>query len=210
MSPATLLVPFRAVDLHDLWQLPTPDQRIELRSASDGSRPRHRTEVAAHHDGENLYVLFSGQDEVDIVASHFAHDAPLYEEDVVEVFLAVDSSDRYFEFEVSPVGTIFDALVRSPDGIRATMHVDRAWNCEGAWAATRREPSGRHVAFLTILTIPFRSLGASPRNGAEWGANFFRIDRHRDGDEFTAWQPTQRVPADFHVRSAFGRLRFEQ
>jgi hypothetical protein len=69
--------------------------------------------------------------------SMLAHDAPIYEQDVVEVFFAPDETTRYFELEVSPRGTVFDARVESPDGNRATMHVDRGWDCEGLVAAVR-------------------------------------------------------------------------
>jgi hypothetical protein len=62
----------------------------------------------------------------------------------------------------------------------------------------------------TIVRIPFSSVGrATPGDGETWRGNFFRIDRHPDhGDEFSAWQPTLKNPADFHVAAAFGALRF--
>jgi hypothetical protein len=61
----------------------------------------------------------------------------------------------------------------------------------------------------TVLRIPFDAIGAAPSPGDHWRANFFRIDRHPGGDQFSAWQPTLRIPADFHVVSAFGVLVFE-
>jgi hypothetical protein len=49
----------------------------------------------------------------------------------------------------------------------------------------------------------------TPVAGETWRANFFRIDRHPElGDEYSAWQPTMRSPADFHVGEAFGTLKF--
>jgi hypothetical protein len=139
------------------------------------------------------------------------HDDPLYEEDVVEVFVAPDDPRRYFEIEVSPRGTTFDAAIDSPDGVRATMHADRSWTCEGLLAAVRTmtERDGARI-FDVLVRIPFFALErATPGGGETWRANFFRIDRHpRHGDEFSAWQPTFRTPPDFHVAAAFGTLRF--
>ena len=37
----------------------------------------------------------------------------------------------YYEFEVNPLGALFDARVESPDGRRDTMRVDVSWNCPG-------------------------------------------------------------------------------
>ena len=48
-----------------------------------------------------------------------------------------------------------------------------------------------------------------PRDGETWRANFFRIDRHpQHGDEYSAWQPTMKDPADFHIAECFGTLTF--
>jgi hypothetical protein len=91
------------------------------------------------------------------------------------------------------------------------MQTDLDWNCEGAYAAVRvlTESDGARP-FDILLRVPFAGLGrATPADGETWRANFFRIDRHpARGDEFCAWQPTMKTPADFHVAAAFGTLRF--
>jgi len=176
---------------------------VALRRATDGNEPRLRTIVAAYHDDVFLTVVFHGEDD-GVIATHRNHDDPLWQEDVVEVFLAPDTPQRYFEIEVNPIGTTFDAVIDSPDGVRSTMRTDLAWTCEGLFSAVRATPQSLDV----VLRIPFASVGASAHG--EWLANFYRIDRsHRHGDEFAAWQPTMKTPADFHVPAAFGRLRFE-
>ena len=156
-------------------------------------------------------MLFSASDDY-VAASHLKHDSPLYEEDVVEVFLAGAKASDYFEIEVSPRGTVFDARIHSPDGVRATMNVDRGWTCKGLMTAVRQiTESDGSISIDTVLRIPFASLDRkTPRSGETWRGNFFRVDRHaQHGDEFSAWQPTMRNPADFHVVEAFGVLRFE-
>jgi hypothetical protein len=201
---SSLLVVRRAdFSIEDPWAIPAGCVPISLRRSTDGASPRLATKVVVYADAKNLNVLFRAEDD-EVVATYLEHDAPLYEEDVVEVFLAPDKPTTYYEIEVNPLGTTFDARIESPKGVRASMRVDLGWTCKDLFAATRRVPGSTD----TILRIPFACMGAAPRN--EWRANFFRIDRSRvHGDEFSAWQPTLKNPADFHVAAAFGRLRFE-
>lgn len=201
-----------AFDMEEPWTAPAGCTPVRLRRATDGAPPRLSTSVAVWFDEQYLSVLFSTADD-HVLASLVAHDAPLYEEDVVEAFIAPESLQRYFELEVSPRGTLFDARVDSPDGDRKTMHVDRDWTCEGLIAAVRKVIESDGASTIdTIVRIPFASLERSaPADGETWRANFFRIDRHPEaGDEYSAWQPTLKTPADFHVPAAFGALRFQR
>jgi hypothetical protein len=205
-----LIVPRAAMDMEEPWRSPPQCIPVRLRLSTDGSTPRLSTSLAVWYDQEQISFLFSGTDDA-VVATHLEHDAPLYEEDVVEVFLAPERLTRYFELEVSPRGTMFDAIIDSPDLDRRSMKADLGWTCEGASAAIRTmtESDGAR-AFDVLLRLPFASLGRGvPQAEETWRANFFRIDRHAElGTEFSAWQPTLRTPADFHVPSMFGTLRF--
>ncbi|MBV8517599.1 MAG: carbohydrate-binding family 9-like protein [Acidobacteria bacterium] len=211
MTAETLVVPRAAFDFEEPWATPPECTPVRLRAATDASAPRLATSITVWFDDAYLTVLFCASDDR-IEASHLAHDAPLYEEDAFELFLAPERLTRYFEIEVSPRGTIFDAAIDSPDGVRQTMSVDREWNCEGLFAAVRTviESNGT-MSVDTVVRVPFAALGCPvPSDGDTWRANFFRIDRHPErGDEYSAWQPTMRVPADFHVADAFGTLRFK-
>lgn len=210
MIAETLRVPRAAFDMEEPWAMPDACTPVRLRRATDGETPRLSTSVAAWYDEQYLSVLFSASDDL-LHATYTHHDDPLYEEDVVEIFLAPDGLVRYFELEVNPRGALFDARITSPDGERATMHADREWTCEGLFAAIRKvTESGGTMTVDTLVRIPFAALErARPQSGEEWRANFFRIDRHpRLGDEFSAWQPTMKIPADFHVPAAFGKLLF--
>jgi hypothetical protein len=206
----TLVVPRAPFDMEEPWSAPPAATTVRLRRATDAGAPRLATTVASWHDGSGVHFLFSASDD-HIQATMHERDAPLYEQDVVEVFVAPESTARYYELEVSPHGVVFDAVIDSPDGVRKTMRVDRSWNCEGLVAAVRKSFQ-RDGAILidTLIRIPFLSIaGKVPVDGETWRANFFRIDRHAAaGDEYTAWQPTLRDPADFHVVAAFGRLQF--
>ena len=180
---------------------------IRLVDARTGAPPRLSTSVRIGRRGDALCVRFDGRDR-GIVATHWEHDAPLWEEDVFEVFLAPGDEPprRYFELEVNPLGAVFDARVESSELRRATMRVDTAWDCTGLRARVKCGP-GRWSA---DLRIPFAALVEGPPP-SRWRANFYRIDRGTSGepDEFSAWSPTLADPPDFHVPERFGILVVE-
>ncbi|HEY4640670.1 MAG TPA: carbohydrate-binding family 9-like protein, partial [Thermoanaerobaculia bacterium] len=183
------------------WAIPDACTPVALKRATDGGAPRLATSISAYYDDDFLTVLFDADDE-EVVATYLNHDDPLWQEDVVEIFIAPEGLTPYFEIEVNPLGTTFDARIDSPDGVRATMTTDLAWTCDGLFAALRRD-DGKRIQI--VIRIPFAALKKSD----EWRANFFRIDRSAShGDDFSAWQPTMKTPPDFHVAAAFGALRF--
>lgn len=187
------------------WAIPGGCAPVALKRATDGAAPRLATTVAAYYDDDFLTVVFDADDD-GVVATYLEHDEPLWEEDVVEIFLAPEGLTPYVEIEVNPLGTTFDARIDSPDGVRTTMKTDLAWTCEGLFAALRRDDGAR---VQIVIRIPFAALQRRPDAGGEWRANFFRIDRSAShGDDFSAWQPTMKTPPDFHVTAAFGALRF--
>lgn len=202
-----LVVPFAQFSIEEPWDVPEVCDRVELRRTTDGGAARQRTTAAIYFDDEILTVVFGGVDDR-VVATLLQHDEPLYQEDVVEVFLAPSRLEEYFEIEVNPLGTTFDARIESPDGVRSTMKTDLEWTCVGLFAGLRRDGE----AFDVVMRIPFAALGrTAPKDGETWRCNLFRIDRDpAHGDDFLAWQPTMRTPPDFHVPAAFGTLRFER
>lgn len=205
MPVPTLTVPRAVFSIEEPWAIPAACTAVPLRRATDGLAPRQATSLAVYYDDESLTVVFQAADD-EIVATFLGHDEPLWQEDVLEVFVAPDGLSPYFEIEVNPLGTTFDARIDSPDGVRATMKTDIAWTCDGLFAALRRDDNGQLHA---VIRVPFNALGRSPKANQEWRANFFRIDRSAThGDDFSAWQPAMKTPADFHVAAAFGVLRF--
>lgn len=191
------------------WNAPEGAPSVQLREATAGGSPRLETRAILFHDDAFLHVLFDMRDEGAPIGSMLGRDDPIYREDVLEIFLAPWRLTEYFELEISPVGTIFDARVESPDGDRSTMRVDASWDCDGLVGMIRRQRGGNEPwSVQTLVSIPFAGLGAAPSAGDVWRANLFRIDRRPDGDEYSAWCPTLRRPADFHVPGAFGSLRF--
>ena len=177
---------------------------VALRRAQDGTDPLQATSVRIAYDVDALLLRFECEDR-DIWATYSRRDAPLWEEEVVELFVAPGEDDPsdYVEIEVNPLGAIFDARVTNPQGRRDSMRVDATWNAVGLVAVVGRPSPG---AWFAEIEVPWRDLcgGAPPR---VWRANFFRIERPRDGDpEFSCWSPTFADPPDFHKPASFGRL----
>ena len=172
---------------------------LRLVDARNGAAPRLATAVRLGVRGGALLVRFDGRDR-GVVATLTGRDDPLWKEDVFEVFLTPhDPPTVYYEFEVNPLGALFDARIQSPDGRRQTMKADVSWNCPGFSARVRR----RKDRWSAVLTIPLAPLGGEKT--AAWRANFYRIDRG-DTEEYSAWSPTGADPPDFHLPGRFGYL----
>jgi alpha-galactosidase len=123
----------------------------------------------------------------------------LWDRDVAEAFLQPDPSrERYYkEFEISPNGMWVDldispgGLADLKSGLRRSVVLDEKSH---TWAAE--------------LAIPMKSLTAHFDPKAVWRANFSRVEGTKEPRAYLAWQPTNTPQPNFHLPSAFGRLRF--
>jgi alpha-galactosidase len=123
----------------------------------------------------------------------------LWDRDVAEAFLQPDPSrERFYkEFEVSPNGMWIDldifpgGLSDLQSGMQRSLMLDEDTH---TWAAE--------------LAIPMKSLTPAFDPKAAWRANFFRVEGTKEPRTYMAWQPTHSPQPNFHVPSAFGRLRF--
>lgn len=177
----------------------------------DGSGPaRQQTKVRVCHDGRFLRVRFDCQDK-SIWGNHLRRDDPIYEEEAVEVFIAPGDADpaRYFEFEVSPDGILWDGIIDNPTLDAKAFRGNTAWNCQGIhWKAQRNDAQNTwHV----WIALPLKELAGSDTLPTTWRANFYRIDRpyqNKDDSmaEFSCWSPTLTSPASFHQPRMFGTL----
>jgi alpha-galactosidase len=123
----------------------------------------------------------------------------LWDRDVAETFLQPDPSrPRYYrEFEVSPNGMWVDLDI-FPEGRR-----------DLASGLTRSVWLDReHHAWAAELAIPMNALVDKFDPSAEWRVNFFRVEGAREPRFYSAWRATGTPQPNFHVPSAFGRLRF--
>jgi hypothetical protein len=184
-----------------------PGERAELAPfvrAEDAAPARWATRAALTRLEDALRVDWRCVDP-DPWATLEQRDAPLWTEEVVEIFLApgAETPRRYFEIEISPRGTVFDAEIDSPHGDRRGMTVRAEWDAVGLERSVSRCASG----WLAELRLPWSAIcGAAPPPPV-WRLNLFRIERPAGAPaEFTAWCPTLVAPADFHRPERFGRL----
>ncbi|MBX2999874.1 MAG: carbohydrate-binding family 9-like protein [Caldilineaceae bacterium] len=177
---------------------------------ADGSGPAiQQTTTRICHDGETFYARFDCEDD-DSWGTFHRRDDPIYDEEVVELFIAAgeETPTDYYEFEISPNGVLFDAKVHNPGGGRAGMIVDTSWDADGIrWRAER---TGRG-SWSALMVLPWRAIAPTNQRPAVWRANFYRIERPRLGKsqqpvEFSCWSPTLTDPADFHKPARFGIL----
>lgn len=204
------------------WDQPAPPDTwpwLELPDLSpfvlaDGTGlATYQTETRVCCDAQYLYVRFDCEDP-DIWGTYTQRDQPLYDEEVVEVFIAPGTADpvRYYEFEVSPKGVLFDAAIHNPTSHRDDIVVDLGWDCPDIrWQAGQEDAAEHWWATLAIpwqaIQPPGNSSSASGERPEIWRANFYRIERPRGAaPEFSCWSPTFTQPADFHKPAHFGTL----
>ncbi|HSS75622.1 MAG TPA: carbohydrate-binding family 9-like protein [Thermoanaerobaculia bacterium] len=174
--------------------------------ADDGGPAIQQTRVRIAWNDEALYVRFDCEDR-DAWGTFERRDDPIYEEEAVEIFLAAGTVDsvEYFEFEVSPRGVLWDGIIHNPSSRREDRVTDKSWDCPGIrWAAGK---SGESQDWWGTFAIPWNGISNAEPPPRLWRANFYRIERPRDGEpEFSAWSPTLTRPADFHRPERFGIL----
>ena len=177
---------------------------VTFQEARAGTAPAQGTEVRSAWTDSDWRILFVCKDR-DPWATLTERDAPLFQEETVEVFLdSVADLGTYYEIEINPIGTILDIVFRRS---RSGYKGDWAWNCAGLRSAARLVPEG----WAAELAIPFAEVATgTPRTGTIWRANFCRIDRpSRDGSlprELSAWSPPLRET--FHTPERFGFIEF--
>lgn len=179
---------------------------------SDGrGRPSLATEVRMAWDDEFLYLVFRA-DDPDAWSSFENDDDPLYQQEVVEVFIDADGDGRtYNEMQVAPTGRRFDARFEGP-----RQGMDLSWHSGMRTAVvvdgTVNDDTDRDRGWTVEMAIPHTSLYAvpntPPKRGDVWRVNLFRLEHHdRKRVEGSAWSPP--VVPDFHRVERFGRLIFE-
>jgi alpha-galactosidase len=125
----------------------------------------------------------------------------LWDRDVVEAFLQPEPArERFYrEFEVSPNGMWVDldifpgGLADLKSGLQHSVVLDENSH---TWCAE--------------LAIPMKALSANFDPKLIWRANFYRVEGRQEPRAYLAWQPTQTPQPNFHVPTAFGKLRFAE
>jgi alpha-galactosidase len=164
--------------------------------------PARQTEVRVFWSPETLYLRFECRyRELNVYpdADPSGRRDHLWDRDVAEAFLQPDPSrPRYYkEFEIAPNGFWIDLDI-SPgplqdlkSGLQRSVFLDER---NHTWAAE--------------LAIPMKALTPQFDPAAVWRVNFYRVEGAVEPRAYLAWQATHTPQPNFHVPSAFGKLRF--
>ncbi len=188
--------------------------------AADSAGPADQsTDVRLLSSATTLYVGFVCRDDF-VSGTKTEPDSDIYREECVEVFLNPSgASHQYYEIDVSPKNTVFDACILNPrtpsdPGLKFVGLKD--YHPEGLETRVNvdGEPDrkGGARSWTVEYAIPFSGLiGAPhipPRPGDAWRMNLYRIDAAEPGrQKFYAWNPVQMI--DFHRPWLFGVLLFQ-
>ena len=144
--------------------------------------------------------------------------APLWRQEVFELFLAAGTDDPadYVELQVNPNGALFSARVSNPDGKGTANSLDFF---DGRQAGIRTTVTKEEAAWGGTITLPLSILGSLQDH---YRLNFFRIVSLQSHDPagqwactgttcaFLAWSPTvSGASPAFHVPARFGHLILE-
>jgi cellulose/xylan binding protein with CBM9 domain len=196
----------------DDWQA---CESLELVGYNEGVLLKQPTQCRLLWDDTFLYISWHCTD-TDIWSTMIVRDEPLYNEEVVEVFINPDGDrETYLELEVNPLGALWDGFILSSGGSR---HGILAWNSSvlkrGVWLEGTLNDPGDSDGFWSVeLAVPLAELRTAPhippRNGDSWRINLYRIDmpgRDQELAEYGAWSP---VSGDsYHDPDRFGRIIF--
>ncbi len=196
-DPAALLSPGAAA-----WE--------DAREVVWGAAP-YRTRFRALWSERGLHLRFESEDD----GPWFTmtnRDDPLWEEEVVEIFLDPLSDGRYVEVELNPANVVCDLRKLGPGEVASDPigRMDRGFSVTGMQTAV----SDADGAWIGTLFFPWEGLDlpGPPAPGSEFPFNIFRIKRPggpeapEEGAVFAAWSPTG--SPSFHVPEVFRPLRF--
>lgn len=184
-----------------------------LVGSNDGRPTRVKTTFRMLYDDAFVYVAFDCEDK-DVWGSLRKKDDPIYNEDVVEVFLDADADGKtYNELQVSPHNVNFDASfvarrsdltqamawesgMQSAVKVRGTLDDDKA---DEGWSAEMKIPLAKLTA---VPRVP-------PSAGDRWRFNAYRLEHFVHGRDIEGQAFSPVMVGDFHNLPRFGWLIFE-
>lgn len=176
----------------DAWRAAA---RLALPYNSNGDAVAQPTEVLVAYDAQSLYVAYRCAEPYPerIKATIKDRDAPVFNEDSVELFLNVhpDSEAEHYQFATNALGTQYEAMIYD-------LSFNPQWQVSAGVGAD---------AYTAEMAIPFSAFKMSvPAPGTMWRANFCRNRFAGDPKgQNMCWSPTY---GSFHTPVRFGRIIF--
>lgn len=177
---------------------------------------KSETEARMLYDDQNLYIYVFARDQ-DLRAKLTKRTDPLWNEDVVELFLKPSAKPPYYEFEVNPIGTVM-ALAIPDRAKKGTLEEMSQWET-GIQSAVRVAGTVNNSDdvddfYVVLLAIPFKNLqfigGKAPPSGEAWKFSFCRYDYSKFYGKIPEESASAPLTTDsFHRYEDYSTLKFE-
>lgn len=207
-------------DARPVTLLPGHDPAWESANAITWGPEPFRTSFRALWNDSGLAVRF---DVCDVGSWHTMtrRDDPIWEEEVVEIFLDPACLGRHYaEVEISPLNVLTDLHILEP---APRLTGDKSWNWPGIESTVVPGSCGGlgSGSWVALAWLPWRGLATlaaevaprvPPAPGDRWQFNVFRIKRPRGPAEperdaiFAAWSTPS--GGSFHEPAAFRAMAF--
>ncbi|MCF6177496.1 MAG: beta-N-acetylglucosaminidase domain-containing protein [Victivallaceae bacterium] len=141
------------------------------------------------YDKKNLYIAITCLENpgYKLKSTIKKHDAKVYLDDCVDIFIRPKAGDVYFHIIANSAGVIGDATVNLKDG----------WVSDKKWSSKAKVFINKSQDAWTVeMAIPFSALGTNPSIGTKWG---FNIGREKPGKkkEFSSFAGVFHIPTRF-------------
>lgn len=174
-----------------------------------------KTKARLLWDDEALY-FFAEMEDADLYADITEHDAETWFNDVFELFFKPHADERtYYEFQVTPRNTHFDACIkrRGPGGeMRRWIRAHEfAWETKPVLIGTLNDETDKDKGWFVEGKIPwtdFRHTGGKPKPGDAWSFALCRYDYSFDFETPDLSTTAALTKVDFHQTENYGRLTF--
>lgn len=194
-----------------IWSMASVSNKFHFSSDKNDGFPPLATDVRLLWDDKCIYIGFSLED-ADIWADYNKRDDPLFDEEVVEVFLMPAEPDGYFEIQVNPRGVLFDAHFdshRSPDWRIAAAGYNADITVQALVDGTLDVRDDKDKGWSVEIMIPFAALSQKrPEPGDRWKANFYRFEQYDRKKPNFAAALFQISKPDFHYNKDWGYIEF--
>jgi glucose/arabinose dehydrogenase len=173
-------------------------------------RVQEGTKVRLLWDREWIYFVAEMEDRA-VSRVQREHDGPVWEDDAFEIFLRPSKNHAgYFEFEVSPGGSIVDAFFRTAESWRTPAELRRdKFHLDAKTTIHQSGGDGRPQGWTAEGRIPwsdFNLAGGRPAPDEVWSLNLARVNGPDPMSELSTIAPLTKP--SFHRADEYVPLRF--
>ncbi len=147
------------------------------RSPGDGAPVSQKTDAWIAWDDKNFYAVFVCQTAPGQIRARMGKREDIFNDDFVGVFLdTYHDHQRSYEFFVNPLGVQGDAITSETQN--DDFSFDTLWYSDGRVTGD---------GFVTMMSIPFKSLRFASKDSQLWGFGLGRFIRTNNESSFWPW-----------------------